>query len=357
MTPQVQPPSVPAEEIVDTAPPSSEPVTAPVPPVFVQPVAGPPPGPAVPLPIPAPVVPIVAKPLGAAPPAAPLIITAPVQSAERSPPVTPAPRVSAPSPLNLVWFDPQCLPRLRKDPRFAPILRALDEQPLDEDLDDPAHAEDTADIEDRREAFEILARGALSAEAVTATLAGAACDDGRLLQPIVLLAGDLALAFDELEALKATMSAATPLAGSDPEARGILDLTKEFLGTPGLPGAPDVADGLGTRIRETFEKRGLASPGQLDALAERALLGGRLFQRRLVFGGPHVSARFHVGRTEAPIPVYLCEELTARLPAAARMRVRLLAHVHPAVEQYETHPAALRAAALAIVGAPLTTRR
>jgi hypothetical protein len=262
--------------------------------------------------------------------------------------MSPPPRASSPDALSLVWFHPQCLPRLRKDPRFASILDALDEQPLDEDLDDPAHAEATADIEDPR--------GAISAEGATAALAGAARDDGRLVQPIVLLAGELVFSFDELEELKAMISAAAPHAGAEAEAKGILDLTKEFLGTPGLPGAPVVAEGLGTRIRETFEKRGLIPAGQLDGQAERALLGGRHFQRRVLFGGPHVRALFHAGPAEGPIPVYLCEELATKLPAAQRLRVRLLAHVHPAVDQHETHPAALRAVALGIVSTPMVRR-
>ncbi|WP_437934757.1 DUF2169 domain-containing protein [Sorangium sp. So ce341] len=289
------------------------------------------------------------------PPTAPVPIAPPAKDAARSSPLAPAPRAAAPHALHLVWFHPPCLPRLRRDPRFAPVLEALDEQPLDADLDDPAHAEATADLEDRREVFEILARGAICAEGARVALARAALDDGRLVQPIVLLEGELAFAFDELEALKAMLSAAAPHAGADPECKGILDLAKEFLGTPGLPGAPVVAEGLETRVRETFEKRGLVPAGQLDALAERALLGGRHVQRRAVFGGPHVRALLH-GLAEGPVPTYLCDELASKLPAAQRLRVRLLAHVHPAADEQETHPAALRAAALGIVRPSMVRR-
>ncbi|WP_437989241.1 DUF2169 domain-containing protein [Sorangium sp. So ce145] len=292
-----------------------------------------------------------ASPLPLAPPR----LVTPTKHAPRSPSASLLQRTSTPDALHLVWFDPLCLQRLRKDPRYAPVLEALDEQPLDHDLDDPAGAEATSDLEDRREAFEILARGPISGDRVTAALAAATLDDGRLLQPLVLLAGELVFSFDELEALKAMISAATPHAGADPEDSGILDLAKEFLGTPGLPGAPLVAEGLEARVRETFEKRGLVPEGQLDALAARALLGGRHLQRRAVFGGHHVRALLH-GPVEGPIPTYLREELAAKLPAAQRLRVRLVAYVHPAVDQHETHPAALRAAALATVS-PSTVRR
>ncbi|WP_437668805.1 DUF2169 domain-containing protein [Sorangium sp. So ce131] len=356
-------PEMPAAAASSIPPASASATATPLPMAPPVPLAPPTSATATPLPMapPVPLTPLTsatATPLPVAPPLSPLPplpITTPAKGAARTPPLSPAPRAAAPDALHLVWFHPPCLARLRKDPRHAPVLEALDEQPLDEDLDDPTHAEATADLEDRREAFEILARGPISAEGATAALARAALGDGRLLQPIVLLAGELVFPFDQLEALKAMLSAAAPHAGADPEARAVLDLVKEFLGTPGLPGAPLVAEGLEARIRETFEAHGLLPAGQLDALAARALLGGRHFQRRALFGAPHVRALFH-GLAEGPIPAYLCEELAARLPAAQRLRVRMLAHVHPAADEQETHPAALRAAALGIVS-PSTVRR
>ncbi len=268
--------------------------------------------------------------------------------------VAPAPAYRAPvEALQLLWFDAESLPLARKDPRFTALLEALDGQPLDQDLDDPSLADDPAAVEDRREAFEILARGPAVDEAgATAALAAAARDDGRLLPPLVLLAGEVLLPFGEVETLKAVMSVAAPRAGADVEARSLLDLTKDFLGTPGLAGAGAVAEVLAARIRETFEKRGLVPAGYFEAQVERALLAGRHFQRRMVFGGPHVRALFQAGGAEGGTPVYLGEELSVRLPAAQRFRARILAHAHPAVDQHETHPVALRAAALAVATPP-----
>jgi hypothetical protein len=57
-----------------------------------------------------------------------------------------------------------------------------------------------------------------------------------------------------------------------------------------------------------------------------------------------------------PIPVYLDEALAAGLPAAPRVRTRMLAHVHPGVDQHESHAVALRAAALAILITPMLRR-
>ncbi len=259
-------------------------------------------------------------------------------------------------PLHLVWFEPESLPYLRKDPRFSPILDALEERPLDSDLDDPDLAADVADLDERREVFEILARGsAIGEEGVIAALAGAVRDDGRLVQPLVLVAGEVIFAFDGLEALKAMVSAAAPYAGVDLEAKAILELAKEFLGSPGQPAAPAVAEGLAMRIRETFEARNLLPAGFLDGQTERALLRGRHYQQRALLGGPHVRAVLHAGSGQG-IPTYLAREMAAKLPAVGRLRARMLVIVHPAVDQHETHTAALRLIALGVVNSPLARR-
>jgi hypothetical protein len=273
------------------------------------------------------------------PPAAPL-------------PFATAPRSAVRDALHLVWFDAAALPRLRRTPAFRAVLDALDDRSLDEVLDDPELAADAAEVEDRSEAFEVLAHGSAAGEAeILAALAAAMHADGRVAQPIVLASGELQLVSDELDALRATLSAAGPYAGTDPAAKAILDLAKEFLASPGLPGAPPVAEGLSTRIRDTFEKRGLLAAGHLEAEAEHALLSGRHHQKRSLFGAPHARVLFHLDAPE-PIPTYLGEALAQKLPLARRFRARALAEVHHALDQHETHPAALRPIALALLIAP-----
>lgn len=294
------------------------------------------------------------------------LFAAPLSPIARPDPASvPLPGVAV-DPLHLVWFTREIVPVVRKDPRWSPILDGLDQRPLDPDLDDPDLADDVADLDERREVFEILARGsALGAEGVAAALAAAVRSDGGFVQPLVLVAGELVFPFDELEALKAMASAAAPYAGADSQARAILDLAKEFLGSPGQPSAPAVAEGLTTRIRETFEVRTLVAAGFLDAQIGRALLRGRHHQRRRVLGGLHVRASLNavvLGDTPRPpgagpaIPVYLNHRAAARLPAGERLRARMLVFVHPTVEQNETHSAALRVVALAVVNAPLARR-
>ncbi|XYH98342.1 DUF2169 domain-containing protein [Sorangium sp. So ce1128] len=270
--------------------------------------------------------------------------------------VTPAPATSpAHGVMHLVGFEPASLRRIRSDPDFARVLDALEEQPIDDDLDEPETFENAAELEDRREIFEILARGsAVFAEDIAPALTAATRDDGRLMQPVVLVDGRISLPFDELEALKATVSAAAPHAGVDLEAKGVLQLALQFLCTPGLPGAPAVAEGLRKRIGQTLEKRGLVSEGYLEAQVKRALLGNRCYQRCSVFGAPHMRGFFEASADR--IPIYLNEDLSAKLPAVEQARVRMLAQVHPAVDQNEPHAAAMRAIALAIVTTPAPRR-
>jgi hypothetical protein len=284
-------------------------------------------------------------------------------------PISPAtPLRSAPEPrpkpapqaretaLQLTWFEPGSLPTLWRDERFSTILDELQDRPLDGDLDDRSTAADVADVDDRREVFEILSlASAVPEEGVVAALAGAVRSDGRILQPIVLVEGELVFAFDPTETLKATMTVAAPYTGTDPEKKAILDLAKACLGAPGQPPAPAVAEGLATRIRETFEKRGSVPAGLLEPQITRAVLHGRHHQRIRLLGGVHVRALLQMSGSQ-PIPIYLRDDAAAMLPAADRIRARVLAVVHPALDQIETHPVALRAVAIGVVVVPLPRR-
>jgi len=79
----------------------------------------------------------------------------------------------------------------------------------------------------------------------------------------------------------------------------------------------------------------------------RALVAGRHYQRRRVLGGAHVRAIWR-GNGSATIPAYLDGKGAAKLPAGERASARMLAYVYPALDQGETHPAALRVVALAL---------
>ena len=192
--------------------------------------------------------------------------------------------------VELVWFDPEIAPRVRRHPSFRPLLDALERAPLDPDFDDPAFAREPMLIEDRREVFEILAHAApTSAEGLEALLARCVRDDGKFVPALALFAGEMDLPFDELAALRATLTTVAPLVGPDEALKSAVQAAKDFLATPGLLSAPAVAEGLTKRIEDAFAQgKRVVPPGYLEAQRERALLEQRQYQRRAVFGGKHL---------------------------------------------------------------------
>jgi len=291
---------------------------------------------------------------GAAAPTAVSAATA-VAVAEAVPvrvPLRPAARAETREMLQLLWYEADSVPRIRRTSAWRPILDEAEERPLDADLDDPALEKEPLALEDRRDVFEILARGAaVDAPAVTEALAAAVRDDGKYLAPLVLIAGELSFPFDEIEALRATVITITPLAGTDEALRGPLETAKELLGIPSLYSAPAVPEGMTARIKEAFAQGKRVVPaGYLEAQTERALLERRAYQRREVFGKRRIRALLSAAGSSHPIPTYLAEETAKMLPMFQRFPARIIAEVHPAVDQYEAHAAALRVLAIARTG-------
>ncbi len=358
--------------------PFSAPVPAPAPPprrnmesaVFPDaappPVIAPPPAVTAPLPITAPP-PMASLPtaaidspwarassvaVAAAAPAWP----APVPVAAPAPAVLPIsssarlePRLDPSEAIQLLWYDPEILPRIRRVSRWRDLLRTLGQRPLDRDLDDPALSADPMVLEDRREIFELLAAGEITdAPGVNEAITSAIREDGKFVPQLVLLAGELQLPFDELETLKATVTTVSPLVGQDESLRASVDAGKDFLKTPGLLSSAAVAEGLTGRIKESFgQGRRVVPTGYLEAQVERVLLEKRHYQRREVFGAPHLRGLVQMTGSSSPIPAYLPEALANQLPMYQRFKVRAVAQVEFSVDQYESHHAALRIVALA----------
>jgi hypothetical protein len=259
--------------------------------------------------------------------------------------------------LQLTWFDLESAPRVRRAPHLQPILDAANERPPDPELDPPSDEGDLADREERRDMFEILARAdALDEEGAVTALSRGVLGDGRVVQPVVVLSGELTLAFDEIEVLKAMMSAAARVAGADPRAAGLIAQARTFLGAPGVAYAPAAALALTEQVRAAAlavvpEKQRPVTLSDLDAEVKRGLLDARAFQRRRVLGAPHVRALFSSGvdPKRPRLPAYLPEALARALPRVERLRVRLLALVHPALDRDEAGSVALHPVALATV--------
>jgi hypothetical protein len=256
--------------------------------------------------------------------------------------------------LDLVFFDAPSLPRIRRVAAWKKLIADLEDRPLDDEEDDPNAAEDPAVIEDRREILEVLVRAdASDATAVEEALGRAVREDGRFYAPLLLLSGELSTPFDEVEALKATVTTVTPLAGNDESLRASIEVAKEFLKLPGLSSSPAVAEGLSTRVRDAWNQgKRAVQPGYLDAQAERALVEQRLYQHRVVLGGKRQRALFQLQEapgkpgSAAPLVAYLPDTVGPRLPMHTRFRARMIARVHPPLDPYETSPVALEVLAL-----------
>lgn len=250
--------------------------------------------------------------------------------------------------LDLIWFDPQATPRVRRASAFRDLIDALDDKPADPDIDAPGVAEGGGG-EDRRAIFEVLAHGApLDEQALRGALRGAIRADRRFVAPLVLLAGEVALPFDELDTLKALTAAASPQARGDAALEGAIQGARELAGAPDLAMVAEVVEAATARLRAAYRDGKRALPlAQIEAQAERALVKMRSRQRRSLFGGAHLRALLRLGDAEEQIPTYLTVALDAVLPMYARFEARILAEAHLAADQLETHPIALRVVAIA----------
>ncbi len=253
--------------------------------------------------------------------------------------------------IDLVWFMPEAAERVRKNPAWRAILEEAAKRPRESGARSSGIADEPAEGEDRQEIFELLARATPSSEVdIENALADAVRPDGRFAPRLVILSGELRFDFDPVEALRATAASAAPFTSTDAQLKEAVDAGNRFLAQAGMIPAPGIADRLTSNIRDAYAKTTtLVGPAFVDDQSERALLERRAFERRDVFGAKHLRALyFQLGSTNG-VPTYLPDALAKELPLFRRLRARLLVEVHFQADQYETHRAALRAAAFARV--------
>lgn len=352
--PPVAPPAAPPIVAHPAAPPpivAPQAISAPLPPAAPPPIVAPQ---AISLPaaiaLPAPAAP--AEPqspwaagaasagVTAAPIAAAIAPAAALPVAEARPAA--ATRVSADEVVDLLWFDPEAVPRLRG--RWPAIIDELDFEPLDPRHDLPV--DDPAASRERHHVFGVLTRAeATDARGVAREMFEAIGDHGRFTPPLVVIGGELRFPFDELETLKTAAAAAKPLAKDDKKLTDLLEMLAELLDTPLLQGSPSAVESLLKDLTSAIQQTRRPLPVKyLDAHLERVLLEKRRYQRRTVFGGPCIRAL--LGQGSGAVPAYLPDALADKLPLVTSMRARLVAEVCPSQDQYESHPHALRVVAL-----------
>lgn len=247
--------------------------------------------------------------------------------------------------LQLLWCDTDSIVRMRSSRMWRAFFEELDQARQTELRNTTNEASHTA--------FELLAKvPPTCAEGIDKAFDEAIGEHEQLAAPIVILAGELELPFDELETLKAAMSTALPLiTPADEQLKAAVTIAKEFVQTPGLSPAPAVSEGLTARIREAFVKEKKEMPADyLDAQIERVLLSGRHYQKREVFGGIFVRCLLWLQGKRNAITGYLPAEASTTLPIWKRIRARVIAEVHPAQDQYEASARALKVVATGRVG-------
>jgi hypothetical protein len=268
-------------------------------------------------------------------------------------------RVPTRDVLKLVWLDPTSVPRIRAERRFRahlsrPDRRALGSEEGEVDLKSGA----AQSAKDRRDVLSLLANGeAISENAIRHALVDAVSEEGTLDPPLVLVAGDLEFLFDELAALRATVTAASPIAASDEHLREALEKANALLNAPWPAGAGGIAAGLLAQVKEALAQAGRVPTGSLEAHTERMLLEQRCYQTRTLFGRRWIRAilRGSGGAIVAggSMPVYLPEALKDELPLFRRIRVRLLGEADLQEDQAESSGCSLKVMAVArFVGLP-----
>ena len=343
--PFAAPPGEPARSGVPVTPPSalherSYPFIDPPPRIVVPP----------PVSAPSPVPPLATSPLGlrAASDAAAAASAPSRREPERAPLIAARENTSPGAALDLLWFDGRSLPRIRKQPSWRAILEGLDDQPLDPDIDDPELDVDPAAAEERREIFEILAKGdPMNEAALRGALEGAARRDGRFVAPLVLLEGEMSFPFDEMATLEAVVAVVGPLAGGEEKVKAALAAGRDFLSARGPLSSRPAAEGYSAAIKAAYGLSKRALPlAEVEAHIAQGLLDRRCYQRRAVFGGAMLRGLLLPASGAEPLPAYLPEALAEVLPMFQRFGARVIGEGQMAVDQREKQAVALRVVAI-----------
>jgi hypothetical protein len=266
--------------------------------------------------------------------------------------VSARPTAEAPSPsprgpaLELIWHASSLTGRLRRNGAWAKILAPAPKgtrttmtmvsiaRPDSEEAKEHALETDVSTILARGEPYASDLEKALF-EGVT---------NGALVPELRLFAGSLDLVFDEVATIGALVTAVSPLTRADAYLAELVEHARAMARTP-LQHTPEVAAELASSLREGWARANRSLPPEhLDALAHRALLASRAYQRRDVLGETWVRALFTVSTKEgdgAAVPVYLPEAAARRLPLYGRIQARLLAEVVARQDEQEKEPVAL----------------
>jgi len=252
--------------------------------------------------------------------------------------------------VELLWYDEGHMQPIREHRAWSDLLAEVeaeraDDEPLD--FDEAPPPEEPDDVRDRRAVVAIMTRGAVTGgTALHQCMLEAVDQSGSFEPPLVLMSGQLHFPFDELETLKATVTAVTPLIAGNKDLQETVDAINELLQTPWLESSCEVAENLTEKVRAAF-KRGdrMLDPSYLDNHTDRILLERRCYQRRTLFGEEWIRALIAPANSRVKIPAYIPDKLAKDLPMFKRFAGRVIAEAHVQQDEYESHESALKVVA------------
>lgn len=249
--------------------------------------------------------------------------------------------------IELLWFDAAAVSRMRRVPSWRKIVGNVKAKAR-EDSENDGSGDKRQEVKDRRDVLLILKEG----EPIDAQGADAALEDavveGVLTPPLVVVAGQLEMSLDSVEALKATVAVVSPFGSADKKLEEAVEAAKQMLGSPSIQGAGALCEAMASRVKDAFGEGKRALPaGYLEGHVERMLLEERHYQKRKVMGQPWLRGVLSAAGGEVVAVAYLPVSLADDLPMFRRFEVRVVGELKMRVDQYEACQRALRVMALA----------
>jgi hypothetical protein len=247
--------------------------------------------------------------------------------------------------IDLLWFDERAPQRVRQQASWVEHLREAPKQT--EWITGEVPAGPPQAVRDKRDVTRALARVPPSdATSIARAMEEAIDEDGIFVRPLVVVNGELTMAFDPLEVLRTTIAVASQLAVTDKKLKETVDAASEIAEAPRMTPGP-LVDGATVRVRQAFAQANRSLPSDyLESSVQRLLLEERRYQRRTLLGGPRLCGLLAHGGPGAPLPTYLPEHLAPDLPLFPRFRVRALVEPHAQQDPAESEPIALLVLAL-----------
>lgn len=248
--------------------------------------------------------------------------------------------------VDLLAFDPALPRRLRRSKAFNEVLSDFS-PPRVPRRPDEVESDRDRDERGRLEVLRVLSCGLpVDTNDLGSAIDRSLDDPNDLELPLFLVAGELRPTFDEVEALRAALAVAQPLAGSDKRMAAAVGVATDALAAPAPP-LRQTAVALYRQL-ETATNQLSLPPRYLAEQVEHALLTNRRYRKPTILGEPRIRADLASG-SGAAYPAYLSESLGLRLPMLTSFSVVALVELHPREDAGETSAEALLVTAIARV--------